>query len=141
MSGFVEQEVAMLRIEEQIGSLYTAIMPVGSRVTCDPAPTGTDRDWLVLVDEEKWVEFCDGLLIDGWFVGGSEIMDAENSQPPDMQFRSFMLGEENIIATKSEIFFRRFAAATSVAKRLNLLDKNDRIALFQAVLYANGCDQ
>jgi hypothetical protein len=28
---------------------------------------------------------------------------------------------------------------TSVAKRLNLLDKTNRIALLQAVLYANIC--
>lgn len=34
--------------------------------------------------------------------------------------------------------YDRFIAATAVAKRLNLLDKADRIALFQAVLYANG---
>jgi hypothetical protein len=43
----------------------------------------------------------------------------------------------NLIATSDGDFFRRFLAATQVCIRLNLMNKEDRIALFQAVLYGN----
>ena len=43
----------------------------------------------------------------------------------------------NLIVTRNDTFFNRFMAASSVAKRLNLLDKADRVAVFQAVLYGN----
>lgn len=51
-----------------------------------------------------------------------------------------MKGDVNLIVTQDNKFYDRFMAATSVAKRLNLLDKADRIALFQAVLYGNRCE-
>lgn len=114
-----------------------SITPVGSRVTCDPAPTNTDRDWLVLVDRLTENELWKYLSEDGWELGGS-LPDDENNTLPSDRFMSFTKGIENIIVTNSEEFHRKFLAATSVAKRLNLLDKDDRIALFQAVLYANS---
>lgn len=75
---------------------------------------------------------------EGWSLDGSEIVVPEHAQSPDERFNSFSKGEFNCIITDSESFFKRFMAATAVAQRLNLLDKSDRIALFQAVLYANG---
>ena len=113
-----------------------SITPVGSRVTCDPAPTNTDRDWLVLVDKENESKLWDYLSTNQWELGGS-LPDDENNTLPDDRFMSFTKGVENIITTNSVVFHRKFLAATSVAKRLNLLDKDDRIALFQALLYSN----
>lgn len=114
-----------------------SITPVGSRVTCNPAPTDTDRDWLILVDQnEEWRVF-EFLSTDGWELGGS-LPDDENSTPPSDRFMSFTKGVDNIILTNASVFHRRFLAATSIAKHLNLLRKDDRIALFQAVLYGNA---
>lgn len=115
------------------------IQPAGSRVTCNPAPTDTDRDWLVLVDGARWEEFYETLELTGWKVGGSKIPNDINDAAPEQRFNSFTLGEDNVIATCSEEFYKRFAAATTVAARLNLLDKEDRVALFQAVLYGAPC--
>ena len=112
-------------------------VPVGSRITCYPPPLDTDRDWLMLVPGEAWQGFVDGLLVDGWTIGGSAIPNEVNELPPEARFNSFVRGEDNIIATCSLPFYERFLAATSVARRLNLLGKADRIALFQAVLYGN----
>lgn len=109
---------------------------VGSRVTCNPPPIDTDCDWLVLIDRERETEFMEALSTDQWELGGS-LPDEMNETPPSDRFMSFTKGEDNIIMTNSSIFYRRFMAATSVAKRLNLMNKDDRIALFQAVLYAN----
>ena len=123
-----------------IGELHQQITPVGSRVTCNPAPTNTDQDWLVLVDASKFDAFALALLSDGWEVGGSMVPNDVNYLPASQRFNSFTKGIDNVIATSSPEFHMRFLAASSVAKRLNLLSKADRVALFQAVLYGNGCD-
>lgn len=121
-----------------IGALHRQITAVGSRVTCSPPPTGTDQDWLVFVGEDDWQQFADQLLANGWKVGGSIIPADIDYTPACNRFNSFTKGEDNVIATASNEFHCRFLAASSVAKRLNLLSKQDRIALFQAVLYGKG---
>lgn len=118
-----------------IGSTHKQITAVGSRVTCNPAPQGTDQDWLVYVAEKDYPAFAKALLTDGWEVGGSMIPADVDYTPIHSRFNSFTKDEDNVIATASPKFHRRFLAASSVAKRLNVLNKQDRIALFQAVLY------
>lgn len=116
---------------------------VGSRVTCAPAPTDTDADFLILLGEKEFAGnavqlFREELEHYQWVIGGSMPLDAdEGVYPPETKFTSFTRGEVNLIVTESGLFFNRFLAATAVAKRLNLLAKDDRIAVFQAVLYAN----
>lgn len=127
-------------VEPDIGNFHVCITPVGSRVTCKPAPTDTDQDWLVFVREEKFDALAQKLLGESWEVGGSLIPNDENHLSKHERFNSFTFGIDNLIVTCSEDFHMRFLAASSVAKRLNLLAKDDRIALFQAVLYGNSCD-
>lgn len=115
-----------------------SITPVGSRVTCNPAPTDTDKDWLVLVDKAEEFKLWEWLSNSQWEIGGSLPDDMKQYINPDDVFYSFTLGVDNIIMTTSAVFHKRFLAATSIAKHLNLLSKNDRIALFQAVLYGNA---
>jgi hypothetical protein len=116
------------------------VEPCGSRVTCDPPPMHTDADFLALLPPgEISSEVDDTLTMAGWKVGGSEPGDTNHPLPPTLRFMSYTKGEVNIIITTSPDFYRRFMAATSVSKRLNLLHKPDRIALFQAVLYGNPC--
>lgn len=112
--------------------------PVGSRVTCNPAPTDTDEDWLLLVNADTFASMYDELAYFGVTQDGScpfnesaDILEADDS------FASFKIGELNLIFTTDPEFYDRFMLATAVAKRLNLLEKADRIALFQAVLYGN----
>lgn len=109
---------------------------VGSRVTCNPPPFNTDRDVLCLVADHA--VFRDFVLACGFNMGGSELLDRSLALDGSDRFSSYTLDEINLIVTQDARFFDKFMAATSVAKRLNLLDKNDRIALFQAVLYGNG---
>jgi len=100
--------------------------PVGSRVTCDPPPTNTDEDYLILVAANRFAALEVEVVGQGFALGGSRVGD---------EFRSYKLEAVNLIVTTKAEFFDRFMAATSVAQRFNLLDKADRIALFQAVLY------
>jgi len=53
-------------------------------------------------------------------------------------FKSYRLDDVNLIVTRQKRFFRKFLAATYVAKVLNLTRKRDRVSLFQAVLYGNS---
>ena len=115
------------------------VTPVGSRVTCNPPPVDTDLDLLVLVDEDSLTDAFAMLRLLDFNHDGSEISDKLDFVP-DSAFASYSRGEVNVIITSDEDVHRRFLAASSVAKRLNLLRKEDRVALFQAVLYGNACE-
>lgn len=123
-------------MQPEIGTLHTSIIPVGSRVTCDPPPTDTDQDWLVLVKPDAYDAFCDQLQQSGWEVGGSRIPYDHDTREAEQHFNSFTKGDDNLIVTGSEVFHRRFLAASGVAKKLNLTEKWARIMVFQAVLYS-----
>ena len=116
--------------------LVIDLRAVGSRVTCNPAPQDTDADFLVLLNKNSSF-FFQKLEEEGYVQAGSIIQDALNRLPHEERFYSFSNKPINIIATQSTKFFYRFMAATHVAKQLNLLNKEDRIMLFQAVLYGN----
>lgn len=108
---------------------------VGSTVTCNPIPEDADLDWLVLVKRDSIEPFVNSLLDEGFSTDKASMIDlAEGFMTHG--FISLKLDVVNIIATSCDGFYQRFLAATHVAKRLNLLNKQDRIALFQAVLYA-----
>lgn len=113
---------------------------VGSRVTCNPAPTDTDQDVLVLTTLELYLDkLWPHLEKDQFEAGGSDVGDrADYLATADMSFQSFTLGDLNLIITFDQRFYDRFMAATDVAKALNLLNKSDRVMLFQAVLYGNS---
>lgn len=120
----------------EISKYLIAHRLVGSRVTCIPPPSDTDQDVLLLVKSECWDELIETLIVNGMDHDGSDVNDPEISDGVDY-FQSYSLGDINLILTKSIGFYQKFMAATHVAKSLNLLNKSDRIMLFQAVLYAN----
>jgi len=100
---------------------------VGSRVTCTPAPTDTDEDVLLLTDD------LNTLIGDCIEVGFKWDSDVTKSYPDS--FVSLRNGEMNLIITDEEEFFEKFMLATHVCKSLNVLNKSDRITVFQAILY------
>lgn len=100
---------------------------VGSRVTCVPAPMDTDEDVLILTDDTtKFVESCckAGFKETGSYAGPA--------------FYSLRQGEVNLIITENEEFYDKFMLATHVCKSLNVLDKQHRIIVFQAILYGKA---
>ena len=114
---------------------------VGSRVTCNPPITNTDEDWLCLTSD--WRAFLNVAVRDGYTVGGSVPADELERRKDIVMFNSMRRDRDNmnLIVTDDPEFAQRFLAATSVAIRFNLQSKEDRIALFQAVLYGNACEQ
>lgn len=114
------------------------ITPVGSRITCNPAPTDTDEDYLVLCYPKHFDAVLGVLYRSGFEMGGScptPTEEAENTVA--YGFSSFRKDEVNYIITTDEEFYCNFMKATAIAKKLNLLDKQQRIDLFQAILYDN----
>ena len=102
--------------------------PVGSTVTCNPPPQGTDKDYLYLVSDAEVAKQAlaeKGFLIEGNGYCGDH-------------FTSYRRGNTNLIVTSDENFYNKFLLATRVAKKFNLLRKEDRVTLFQAILYGNG---
>jgi hypothetical protein len=100
---------------------------VGSRITCNPAPTDTDEDVLLLTDDKKT------LIGDCIEVGFKWDSDATKSYPDS--FVSLRNGTMNLIITDDEEFFKKFMLATHVCKSLNVSPKRNRITVFQAILY------
>lgn len=129
----------MSKIPLIVRHTMSEIQPVGSRVTCDPAPTDTDEDFLVSIAPWKIRDATNQLMEDGWVLDGSEASD-DTGRIKD-KFLSYKKGDINLILTCDKTFFDRFMAATSCAKKFNLLDKADRVALFQAVLYGNSYEE
>lgn len=115
-------------IAEILGAQYRTSVAVGSRVTCNPAPVDTDEDWLVLTRGDAVLALLDA----GFGQDGSPQFYTGNDNGG---FRSWRRGDLNLITTESSEFYDKFCTASDLAKRFNLLDKSDRIALFQAVLY------
>lgn len=105
--------------------------PTGSRHICFPPPVGTDEDYIVLMTKEN-----ESKLLDTWLD-----YDGDPARIPDIYkentpaFMSFRFGEYNLIVTQSQDFYERFVKATRMAKTLNLLNKKDRVVLFQKILY------
>lgn len=98
--------------------------PTGSSYTCDPPVTDTDIDTVVLVN--PLVDYHDILLKDGW--------KFNQEYEATGYFTSYRKDNMNLIVTESPAYYLCYVKATMAAKALNLLDKKDRITLFQTIL-------
>jgi hypothetical protein len=121
------------------------VLHTGSRVICNPIPLNTDDDYLLLIATGNQETIQQLLTIDGYIKGGS--LGAQWRKPleenPDYSmrrldgttFRSWKKGEINIILTCDKNYFENFYCATLIAKRLNLLRKEERVELFEAICF------
>jgi hypothetical protein len=107
----------------------------GSRVTCVPPPTDTDRDVLVLCGGDGALSWLHSYLTEEGFKWEGDREHYQNVATQDDTFLSFRRGELNLIVTRSPIFATRHRAATQLCKQINVLDKDERIKIFQQVLY------
>ena len=117
-------------LDKSIKELFTQVCAVGSRITCNPASTNTDIDYLCICKDIK--ETTKVLDEACW-----EYTDDDTYQDIP-SFRSFRQGNINLIVTDKVDFYNKFILASDVAKKLNLLNKSDRIDLFQAILYSKN---
>lgn len=108
--------------------------PCGSRVTVYPAPRNTDADFLIEIQQAEVSGMVARLASEGfkWEGATEHYQDVAGNT-----FMSWRKGEVNLIVTSNGDFAAKHRVATALCKRLNLLDKQDRIAVFKAVLYAS----
>jgi hypothetical protein len=141
LNGTLASDPIVQEVIGALGALVISVAPMGSRVTCNPPPVDTDEDWLVLLDSDevqKRLEAGDGMAA---FVTLCDFGFNQDGNPESYtgmgegEFRSWRRGDVNIVTTPDPVFYQKFLDATATAKELNLLDKGDRIALFQDVLY------
>jgi hypothetical protein len=114
-----------------------SVFASGSRVICNPPPMNTDADYVVLA-RDTWCAFdiMDHLELRGYSTTSgrdeyADMGDFDNGEG----FMSFKKGEINYIITTSAKMYDSFVVATSEAKSLNLMNKEDRVALFRKHLY------
>lgn len=102
------------------------IFPTGSSYTCEPPVLDTDVDFVILVSNLQ--EFTPVAHDLGW------VTTRDNGNYPTSQFRSFRRDTINLIVTELPYYFQRYMVATKLAKQFNLLKKEDRCALFAAIV-------
>lgn len=104
-------------------------------MTCNPAPVGTDTDYLVFVATDAHLSnLMTYLSNENWkWEGATEHYQNVCANT----FTSFRRDGDNLIVTTNREFVRLHKIATRICTRLNLMSKPDRIMLFQAVLYGN----
>lgn len=123
-----------------IGVPILEIHETGSHYICNPPVEDTDIDWIILIADHDW-EKCDRFLgEDGWKIGGSVGRDEDGDIILTSSFQSYKCGKDNLIITSDPNYYEKFIVATKLAKRFNLLKKEDRIACFKAVIHGEYVD-
>ena len=130
-----DQIVDIPFILNELSDIGCLVYPTGSRVTCSPAPTGSDWDYLIYIRQDKFESLLEKISNLGFKIEGNEEYDMYKNE-----FVSFRKGELNLIVTCQSEFRDRHVIATKICKQLNLMDKQDRIMVFQGMLYGRYYD-
>jgi len=109
----------------------------GSQAICEPPPAESDTDYLVFAPSEK-------ACSDAVATAAEHDFNWEGSEHYQHcalnTFMSWRKEKLNLIITRNEDFAQKHRLATKVCKKLNLLNKDHRITVFQAILYGKDYD-
>lgn len=118
-----------MQVSKALLEMGCKIEPVGSRVTCNPPPLDTDADYLVEVTiPDNWAPI-DALLRKAGF----RLEDSYESLSDE--FESWRKDEINLIVTEDPTFAGLFRVATALCKERNVMNRNERVRIFQHILY------
>lgn len=115
----------------EVHKLGVEVTPVGSRVSCNPPPTDTDEDFLILCKDKKQLANLVSIIVGEMEQEGNKHYDGASARG----FTSWRKDDLNLIVTRNKSFAKKFKTATKIATKLNLMQKSDRVMLFQGVLY------
>lgn len=102
---------------------------VGSRATCNPAPTDTDNDVAVYVPGAMYDKIVDDLRRAGASpCGNQDYGSAEEG------LEAWRHGEDNYLLMQDFDYYMLFLRCTGLARHFNLMNKEDRYLLFSTVL-------
>lgn len=108
--------------------------PTGSYYICSPQVVDTDKDFVVLIDVPM-LDFSKALAVAGYKFSGDE--SYQLGADGDFEFECYRKGDVNLIVTADAVFYNKWIEATELAKNMKLNNKDQRIRLFQYVLYGN----
>lgn len=126
------------KLEDTLDEIFKNIpcedcQETGSKYICNPPVLNTDEDWIFDCSAEGQMEAADKFLkIHDFFM-----CDMAEDEYDDIRanFTPYRLGYMNFILCNNKSFYKKFVFATELAADMNLLDKDNRIRLFQAILY------
>lgn len=124
--------MSLIKTIEIPQDLWNGIYQTGSSVICNPPVIDTDIDYIIYTNEDIKLDTflkCEGFI--------ESCKDREEYDLTDEGFYCYRKENINLITTTSFPFYLKWVTATKLAKKLNLLNKEDRITLFQFVLYGN----
>ncbi len=104
--------------------LYTMCFPTGSNYICNPPVEDTDIDTMYFVKDLYEADRI--ILAEGWTACDKGEYDISN-------WRAYRKGKYNALITDNYNHYIRFEAATELAKKYNLLEKEERIEIFEIV--------
>lgn len=114
--------------------LWKGIYQTGSSVICFPPITDTDIDYIICDSEGS---FGNHTLHRFLIANGFELscQDMEEYDLESEAFDCYRKGNINLIVTDNYEWYLKWVEATKLAKKLNLLQKEQRITLFKYILY------
>lgn len=117
---------------------YEKYIRTGSSVICNPPVLDTDIDFVIKSkDVDILKDYLTRELRFNVMSGEESETNYEGLNNGSEYFYSLKKDNINIMLVQDESFFIKWLNATLLAKKLNLLKKEDRITLFQYVLYDN----
>jgi hypothetical protein len=107
--------------------------PTGSRYICSPPPMDTDDDVVFLVSD---LDIVHGILEANHMRIPQEAGASMGDHEVWRSYRGQALwnAHHNFIVTTDVNHYDRFCMATQISKALNLLNKDDRIRMFETIL-------
>lgn len=127
---------------EELRKLGCEVTQAGSRVTCSVFSENSDFDWLVSTNPEGFGRSSDAITSDVVTYLTSQGFEWEGSKKHYQNvagdgFMSWRKDDINFIISSSQNFIRQHKIATALCKKIDVLNKQHRIAIFQAILYGN----
>jgi hypothetical protein len=116
-----------------VGGIETEVVPTGSRYNCNPPIMNTDEDFLVWFQTNDHVTLFKFLIEIGYVRSSSE--NDSLSKFSSGEFTSWRRGDTNLIITGNQKFFNLHKLSGQVCKKLNLMNKPDRIMVYHAIMY------
>ena len=105
-------------------SLFVLIQPTGSKYICNPPVMNTDEDYFIW--GFKYEEIINYLVS----VGYEPCCEQHYT---DTKFTALRKGSLNLIIVHDKSEYEKCVMATNLAKRFNLVNKQDRVDLFELV--------
>lgn len=119
--------------EKILQGLKVMAFKSGSQVICDPPPVNSDHDYFILEDWHPAIDKSLYHILVSLLGFNATIDTIETDTYEGMGFYSLRRGDINAILITDGYLYERTLAATILAKKKNLTDKEDRIKLFAEV--------